>query len=66
VRRFQQVLELMRDEATPNWARLAPECGYFDQSHFIHDFRNFSGLTPTEYLRQRSERVLQNHVPLTG
>ena len=66
VRRFQQVLELMRNEAAPNWARLALECGYFDQSHFIHDFRNFSGLTPTEYVRQRSKRVLQNHVPLTS
>ena len=56
----------MRNEAAPNWARLALECGYFDQSHFIHDFRNFSGLTPTEYVRQRSKRVLQNHVPLTS
>jgi AraC-like DNA-binding protein len=64
VRRFQHLLESVREQAAPNWARLASECGYFDQSHFIHDFRIFSGLTPTEYVRQRSERVLPNHVPL--
>jgi AraC-like DNA-binding protein len=66
VRRFQQALALTRRETEPDWAQLAPECGYFDQSHFIQDFRAFSGLTPTQYVRQRSERVLENHVPLAG
>lgn len=64
VRRFQQALALIRGKRAPNWARFAPDCGYFDQSHFIRDFQLFSDLTPTEYVRQRSERVLQNHVPL--
>jgi AraC-like DNA-binding protein len=66
IRRFQQALELLRKDAAPNWALLAAECGYFDQSHFISDFRAFSGLTPTEYLKQRSEQTLQNHVPLAS
>jgi len=49
-----------------DWARLASICGYFDQSHLIHDFLEFSGLNPSEYLRQQpaDERLLQNHVPL--
>jgi len=66
VRRFQQALELVRRVVAPNWAQLAVEAGYFDQSHLIHDFQVFSGISPTAYLRQRSERVMQNHVPLVS
>jgi AraC-like DNA-binding protein len=64
VQRFQRVRALVRKTAAPNWAQLAAACGYFDQSHLIHDFRAFSGLSPTDYLRQQSEQVLPNHVPL--
>src|SRR5438874_3983626 len=33
-----------------NWADVACSCGYFDQSHFVHDFNKFSGLNPSAYL----------------
>jgi AraC-like DNA-binding protein len=65
IRRFQQARESIHRAPKPNWAQLAFECGYFDQSHLINEFREFSGLSPLEYVRQRSERVLPNHVPLT-
>src|SRR5215472_308012 len=41
--------------ATPTktaWADLALGCGYYDQSHFINEFRSFSGLSPLEFLRR--------------
>jgi AraC-like DNA-binding protein len=66
VQRFQRALETVRQTAVPDWARLAADCGYYDQSHLIRDFRCFSNLSPTEYIRQRSEQVMQNHVPLAG
>jgi AraC-like DNA-binding protein len=66
VRRFRRALALVRGVPAPDWARLAVECGYFDQSHLIRDFRAFSGLTPEEYLRRRSEHVLHNHVLQAG
>ena len=62
VRRFQEVLHLIGKERQVEWADIALTCGYFDQAHFIHDFRAFSGLNPTTYLAQRSEHL--NHVPL--
>lgn len=43
-----------------DWADLALRCGYYDQGHFIHDFRDFSGMTPAAYLRARTEHL--NHV----
>ena len=66
VRRFRQALETVRHSAAPNWAQVAVDCGYYDQSHLIHDFRFFSNLSPTEYVRQRSDCVIQNHATLVG
>jgi AraC-like DNA-binding protein len=51
LRRFQQVLGLARRGRPIGWADIALDCGYYDQAHLIHDFRAFSGFTPTEFLR---------------
>jgi len=40
----QQKLTGVRD-----LTEIAYACGYYDQSHFIKDFRQFSGYTPKEY-----------------
>ncbi len=64
VRRFQRARALARQ--APDWARVAVDCGYFDQSHLIRDFLAFSGLTPAEYIRRQSGDVLPNHVPQIG
>jgi AraC-like DNA-binding protein len=66
IRRFQRARALVPKWAAPDWARVAVDCGYFDQSHLIRDFLAFSGLSPADYLRQRSESVLPNHLPHTG
>jgi AraC-like DNA-binding protein len=66
VRRFQQARKRAGNAAAPDWARIAVDCGYFDQSHLIRDFLEFSGHSPADYLRRQSEHVLPNHVPQTG
>src|SRR5262249_3896920 len=65
VRRFQRARELVR-KTDPDWAAVAVACGFFDQSHLIRDFEEFSGLSPVAYLHQRSKHVLLNHVPWVG
>lgn len=62
VRRFQKVVHLIAKGQPVEWAQVAVDCGYFDQAHFIHNFRAFSGINPTTYLAQRTEHL--NHVPL--
>jgi AraC-like DNA-binding protein len=62
VRRFQEVVRLVHTARAVDWADVALSCGYFDQAHFIHDFREFSGMSPSVYLARKGEH--QNHVPL--
>ncbi|HTW38391.1 MAG TPA: helix-turn-helix transcriptional regulator [Steroidobacteraceae bacterium] len=62
VQRFQAVIETVHTLTEVSWADVAIDCGYFDQAHFIHDFRAFSGFTPSAYLALKSEH--RNHVPL--
>jgi AraC-like DNA-binding protein len=62
IRRFQAALRRIHAGSSVDWSDLALACGYFDQSHFINDFRAFSGLTPTAYLAQQGPQL--NHVPL--
>ena len=50
IQRFQQTRTLIRQNPSPNWAALAVDLGYFDQSHLIREFLEFSGLSPTDYL----------------
>jgi AraC-like DNA-binding protein len=66
VRRFQRARTMVRPGASPDWARIAVACGYFDQAHLIRDFRAFTGYSPVEFLRRQGERVLPNHILQTA
>jgi AraC-like DNA-binding protein len=46
----------------PSWAEFAIEHGYFDQSHMLRDFADFSGMSPAAYLRTRNDETSFDHL----
>ena len=62
VRRLQRVLASIERPSGIDWCAVAAEHGYTDQAHFIHDFRDLTGMTPTAYRASSPRR--RNHVPL--
>jgi AraC-like DNA-binding protein len=51
IQRFRRAAEALRQPrpGAVDWAQLALECGYFDQSHLIHDFQEFAGSAPESF-----------------
>ena len=49
--RFDHARSLAEAVARPDWGRIAHACGYYDQSHLIHDFRALSGRTPETFFQ---------------
>jgi AraC-like DNA-binding protein len=52
--RFQAATQCKVD-GTRDLTEIAYACGYYDQSHFINDFKQFSGYTPKEYFWTNAE-----------
>ena len=50
VSRFLTGLRRLRASKHRSLTETALECGYFDQAHFNHEFREFAGMTPREFL----------------
>jgi AraC-like DNA-binding protein len=57
LRRFAASLDAIGAKSDVDWTDIALTCGYFDQAHFNHDFRAFTGVTPSEYLCTRASRT---------
>ena len=58
--RFAQVLDSIDPLQPVDWTMLAHQFCYHDQSHFIRDFKEFTGHTPTDYLRLRRRMHEEN------
>jgi AraC-like DNA-binding protein len=62
VQRFQQALSHIHRADAIAWADLALTYGYYDQAHFIHDFRALAGVTPAAY--RAAAPAEMNHLPI--
>lgn len=62
VMRFQKVVSDLQTTHHINWTQLALDCGYYDQAHFINEFKVFSGYNPQQYLTEKGPDL--NYIPL--
>ena len=49
IQRLRRVLEEVAQPGDVDWAAVANEHGYYDQSHLTRDFHEFTGCTPAGY-----------------
>jgi AraC-like DNA-binding protein len=54
ISRFQRVLTQL-DSTASNWADVAVDAGYYDQSHLLLDFRQFAAETPSFLLSPHTD-----------
>ena len=62
--RFDEILKQIQNNQQLNWSDIAYEFGYTDQSHFIKEFREFSGFSPQEYINADYHKIQPNFFPL--
>lgn len=62
VARFERVMERITPMPQVDWWDVVERHGYYDQSHFIREFKDFTGFTPTQWLARRGPYV--SHIPL--
>jgi AraC-like DNA-binding protein len=64
VLRFRHASQIARASGhRPDWAVIALDAGYYDQSHFIRDFREFTGRTPMSELSMTVSSNTASSVP---
>lgn len=52
ITRFNNTLNLLEHKQFSSLTMVAYEGGFYDQAHFIKDFKDFTGLNPKEYFSQ--------------
>jgi len=50
-----EAAEQLATGAGADWSQMAQELGYFDQAHFIKDFKSIIGVTPAEYAKSAAD-----------
>jgi AraC-like DNA-binding protein len=67
ITRFEAACSEFGQSGTKSLSRIAHEFGYYDQSHFIREFKTFSGYEPGEYFSGAAEGTeWREHETSTG
>jgi AraC-like DNA-binding protein len=49
--RFERARRTVERSGSPDWAQIAVDCGCYDQSHLINEFRAVTGRTPATFFQ---------------
>lgn len=58
--RLHEAIAQVQAGKSLSWTALALELGYFDQAHFVRDFRQLVGMAPGEYEKSLSPGLIPN------
>ncbi len=62
--RFNEILQQIQAKERIVWSQIAYQFGYSDQSHFIKEFKEFSGFNPQEFINSDYHKDETNFFPL--
>ena len=57
ITRINEVIRLLDDNHAMDLTSVAYHCGYFDQAHFINDFKSITGKNPTIFIKERRQFI---------
>lgn len=57
ITRFQDVVKKILLNKTPNYLDIVLDNGYFDQSHFIKEFKSYTNKTPSDYFIEENFNI---------
>jgi AraC-like DNA-binding protein len=55
--RYSEIWKILNADNNYGWTDLLYSLGYFDQSHFIREFKHFTGKTPEQYAVNRNSTL---------
>ncbi len=62
--RFNEILPLVMEKKSIAWGDICSDCYYYDQSHFIREFKAFCGYSPQDFLVHQGKHPEPNFFPL--
>ena len=67
LKRLQNTLKMISSSSSKKLTNVAYQSEYFDQAHFINDFKKFTDLKPTEYPKlvdtKQSLKIVPHFIP---
>jgi AraC-like DNA-binding protein len=66
IARFSKAYSMFEANQQLTWSHISHQCGYFDQMHFIRDFKEFAGVTPGLVSKKLEDNRLTFQAPLNN